>query len=330
MTRVCLVPGDGIGQEVVPAAAEVLRKVAPSISFVEAPAGYGHFTKTGNALPDETLRTVESCDATLFGATGSPMGVVEGYRSPILGMRRALDLYANLRPTRSLPGAFSRPGVDLLLFRENTEDLYVGRERRDGDTAIAERVITRAASERIARLGCEHARRRRKRVTFVHKANVLRVTDGLFREACFTVAKDFPDVKCDELLVDAMAMRLVRDPESFDVIVTTNLFGDILSDEAAALVGGLGVAPSGNVGGRTAVFEPVHGSAPDIAGKGLANPMGAILSAAMLLDHVGLADAAERVRWAIGRVVEAGMLPADLGGTATTAEVTRAVLSALD
>ena len=330
MTRVCLVPGDGIGQEVVPAAAEVLRKVAPSISFVEAPAGYGHFTKTGNALPDETLRTVESCDATLFGATGSPMGVVEGYRSPILGMRRALDLYANLRPTRSLPGAFSRPGVDLLLFRENTEDLYVGRERRDGDTAIAERVITRAASERIARLGCEHARKRRKRVTFVHKANVLRVTDGLFREACFTVAKDFPDVKCDELLVDAMAMRLVRDPESFDVIVTTNLFGDILSDEAAALVGGLGVAPSGNVGGRTAVFEPVHGSAPDIAGKGLANPMGAILSAAMLLDHVGLADAAERVRWAIGRVVEAGMLPADLGGTATTAEVTRAVLSALD
>ena len=330
MTRVCLVPGDGIGQEVVPAAAEVLRKVAPSISFVEAPAGYGHFTKTGNALPDETLRTVESCDATLFGATGSPMGVVEGYRSPILGMRRALDLYANLRPTRSLPGAFSRPGVDLLLFRENTEDLYVGRERRDGDPAIAERVITRAASERIARLGCEHARRRRKRVTFVHKANVLRVTDGLFREACFTVAKDFPDVKCDELLVDAMAMRLVRDPESFDVIVTTNLFGDILSDEAAALVGGLGVAPSGNVGGRTAVFEPVHGSAPDIAGKGLANPMGAILSAAMLLDHVGLADAAERVRWAIGRVVEAGMLPADLGGTATTAEVTRAVLSALD
>ena len=158
MTRVCLVPGDGIGQEVVPAAAEVLRKVAPSISFVEAPAGYGHFTKTGNALPDETLRTVESCDATLFGATGSPMGVVEGYRSPILGMRRALDLYANLRPTRSLPGAFSRPGVDLLLFRENTEDLYVGRERREGDTAIAERVITRAASERIARLGCEHAR----------------------------------------------------------------------------------------------------------------------------------------------------------------------------
>ena len=246
MPKICLIPGDGIGQEVVPAAAEVLKKVAPSISFVEAPAGYGHFLKTGNALPDETLRTVESCDAALFGATGSPMGVVEGYRSPILGMRRALDLYANLRPTRSLPGAFSRPGVDLLLFRENTEDLYVGRERREGDTAIAERVITRAASERIARLGCEHARKRRKRVTFVHKANVLRVTDGLFRDACFAVAGEFPDVKCDELLVDAMAMRLVRDPESFDVIVTTNLFGDILSDEAAALVGGLGVAPSGS------------------------------------------------------------------------------------
>ena len=328
--RVCLIPGDGIGQEVVPAAAAVLRKAMPSIAFVEAPAGFGHFRKTGTALPEETLRAAESCDATLFGATGSPMGVVTGYRSPILEMRRALGLYANLRPTRSLPGAFSRPGVDLLLFRENTEDLYVGRERREGDTAIAERVITRAASERIARLGCEHARRRRRRVTFVHKANVLRVTDGLFREACFAVAQEFPDVACEELLVDAMAMRLVRDPESFDVIVTTNLFGDILSDEAAALAGGLGVAPSGNVGGRSAVFEPVHGSAPDIAGKGLANPIGAILSAAMLLDHLQQADAAARVRRSVDRVLEAGTLPADLGGTAGTAEVTRAVLCTLD
>jgi homoisocitrate dehydrogenase len=236
-----------------------------------------------------------------------------------------------------LPGSFSRPDVDLLIVRENTEGLYAGRERREGDTAIAERVITRRASERIARVAFKraidrHARRtghRPSTVTIVHKANVLKLTDGLFRETCLSVAQEFPAVGVREMLIDAMAMRLVRDPESFDVIVTTNLFGDILSDEAAALIGGLGVAPSANVGDRVAVFEPVHGSAPDIAGQGIANPIGAILSAAMLLDHIGQSGAADRVRRAVNATLLQGVLPRDLGGTATTAEVTRAIIQNL-
>ena len=329
MTRICLIPGDGIGREVVPAAAEVLRALDPALEFVHADAGFEHFQRTGNAIPGETLRAVESSDATLFGANGSPMGVVEGYRSPILVMRRHFGLYANLRPAKSLPGAFSRQGIDLLIVRENTEDLYIGRERREGDSAIAERLITRAASMRIARMGCQQALRRRRRVTFVHKANVLKVTDGLFREASFEAAREFPGVQCDEMLVDAMAMRLVKDPGTFDVIVTTNLFGDILSDEAAGLIGGLGVAPSGNVGGDTAVFEPVHGSAPDIAGKGIANPLGAILSAAMMLGHLGQDETAARVKRAVERAVAGRAMSRDLGGEQDTQAVTRAVIAAL-
>ncbi|MGB8647801.1 MAG: isocitrate/isopropylmalate dehydrogenase family protein, partial [Anaerolineae bacterium] len=259
-----------------------------------------------------------------------PMTRVEGYRSPILAMRKACDLYANLRPIQSLPIALSRPALDLLIVRENTEGLYAGRERMEGDTAIAERVITRRASERIMRVALEQARaRNNKRVTLVHKANVLKLSDGLFRESCLRVAQEFPDVRVDEMLVDAMAMRLVRDPESFEVIVTTNLFGDILSDEASALIGGLGVAPSGNIGQTTAVFEPVHGSAPDIAGKGIANPVGAILTAAMMLDYLHQDEAAKQVRTAVGHVLERGVMTPDLGGSATTPQVVQAVIREL-
>ncbi len=264
--------------------------------------------------------------------------MVEGYRSPILALRRQFDLYANLRPASQLmPGG--RP-IDLLIVRENTEGLYSGRERRDGDTAIAERVITRHASERIARVAFEQARQRvsasrtiakhpldaSRRVTIVHKANVLKLTDGLFRESCLAVARDYPDVQVEEMLVDAAAMWLAKDPARFDVIVTTNLFGDILSDLAAGLAGGLGVAPSANVGaGRVAVFEPVHGSAPDIAGRGIANPVGAILSAAMLLDHLGEREAGERVRRAVAQTVAEGITTPDLGGRFTTQQVTDAI-----
>lgn len=328
--RVCVVEGDGVGREVIPAAVQVLQALRCGLEFVPAPAGFEHFQATGNAIPDETLQTIAECGVALFGATSSPMTQVAGYRSPILAMRKALDLYANLRPVRSLPGPFSRPGVDLLVVRENTEGLYAGRERSEGDTAIAERVITRRASERIARVAFQAAQKRhRPRVTLVHKANVLKLTDGLFRETCLRVAGEYPQVTVDEMLVDAMAMRLVRDPERFDVIVTTNLFGDILSDEASALIGGLGVAPSANMGERAAVFEPVHGSAPDIAGKGIANPTGAILSAAMMLDHLGMPEAGSRVRQAVGRVMAAGVWTPDLGGRAMTREVTRAVLAEL-
>jgi len=346
MPTLVLVNGDGIGREVIPAAAEVLAALGLGLRFVEAQAGFEHFQKTGNAIPDETLAEVQAAGVALFGATSSPSTTVPGYRSPILALRETFDLYANLRPTFSLPGPFSRPNVDLLIVRENTEGLYSGRERREGDTAIAERVITVRGSERIARVAFEWARKkiRARRweteaqspssnleslVTIVHKANVLKVTDGLFREACLRVAAEFPEVAVKEMLVDAMAMRLVRDPENFDVLVTTNLFGDILSDEASALMGGLGVAPSANIGERAAVFEPVHGSAPDISGQGVANPIGAILSAAMLLEHIGQAEAAGRVRVAVTETLRAGVLTRDLGGTATTRDVTLAMLGNL-
>jgi homoisocitrate dehydrogenase len=331
MKRVCVIEGDGVGREVIPAAVEVLQALCPGLEFVNAPAGFEHFKNTGSSIPDSTLQTVAACDATLFGATSSPLTRVEGYSSPILALRQRFDLFANLRPIQSLPGPFSRADVDLLIVRENTEGLYSGRERLEGDAAIAERVITRRASERIAREAFEQARARKKqmRVTIVHKANVLKISDGLFRQACHQVAKEFPDVRADEMLVDAMAMRLIKDPESFDVIVTTNLFGDILSDEASALIGGLGVAPSGNIGEHAAVFEPVHGSAPDLAGKDAANPTGAILSAAMLLDYLHRPEASARLRAAVRRTIGRGVLTPDLGGCATTREVTRAILDEL-
>lgn len=333
--RICIIPGDGVGQEVIPAAVRVLQSLALDLEFVYADAGFEHFQKTGDAIPHTTLETVQACSATLFGATSSPMTRVEGYRSPILALRQTLDLYANLRPILSLPAEFSRPNIDLLIVRENTEGLYAGRERaEDDDTMIAERVITKRASERIARIAFENARTRKKRVMIVHKANVLKLTDGLFRETCFNVAREFPDVRAQEMLVDAMAMRLVQDPQSFDVIVTTNLFGDILSDLASALIGGLGVAPSGNIGASNAVFEPVHGSAPDIAGKGIANPIGAILSSAMMLEYLSLNNAATCVRRAVNRALEKNVLTRDLArddsqAHATTDEMTRAVIKNL-
>lgn len=336
MLTICVIPGDGVGKEVIPAAQRVLEALGFAIEFVHADAGFEHFTKTGNAIPDETLKTVAASAATLFGATSSPITRVEGYRSPILALRQTLDLYANLRPVYSLPGEFSRANIDLLIVRENSEGLYAGRERVESksdagvESAIAERVITRAASERIARVAFERAQARAiKRVTVVHKANVLKLTDGVFREACLRVARDFPDVRVDEMLVDSMAMRLIQDPQNFDVIVTTNLFGDILSDEASALIGGLGVAPSANLGTHTAVFEPVHGSAPDIAGKGRANPVGAILSAALMLDYFKLPQSAAQVRRAVQRALVNGVRTHDLGGSATTDEMTRAIIEAL-
>jgi len=327
--RIVLIPGDGIGPEVIPVAARVLAATGVALEFVPAEAGWGTFERRGTALPEETLALVRECGLALFGAVSSPSRKVPGYRSPIVALRRELDLYANLRPALSAPIPGSRPGIDLLLVRENTEGLYAGRERREGETAIAERVITRGASERIARVACALARSRRRRLTIVHKANILPETCGLFRDTVRAVAATFPELTAEECLVDTMAMRLVTQPEAFDVVVTTNLFGDILSDEAAALVGGLGLAPAGNIGARAAVFEPVHGSAPDIAGRGLANPVAAILAGAMLLEHIGEGAAARRVREAVRRTLERGPRPADLGGTAGTEEVARAVIGNL-
>ncbi|MBI5927804.1 MAG: isocitrate/isopropylmalate dehydrogenase family protein [Chloroflexi bacterium] len=293
MTQIItFIAGDGIGQEVIPAAREVIESLGLPLEFREAEAGFGTFEKTGNALPPETLALCQQSDAVLFGATSSPMTKTPGYQSPILALRRHFDLFANLRPA---VGEI----IDMLIVRENTEGLYSRRERveDDGQTAIAERVITARASERIVRVASQQAMQRRQQLTIVHKANVLSETCGLFRRVAFEVVKEFPDLTVNELLVDTAAMKLVQSPQNFDVIVTTNLFGDILSDLAAGLTGGLGIAPSANMGvGRPAVFEPVHGSAPDIAGQGIADPRAAILSSAMMLDFLGHTEIAEQVR----------------------------------
>ena len=336
MKTICLIPGDGVGQEVVPATVEALKTLSLGLTFVEAEAGFACFEKHGSALPEATLAQARQADAVLFGATSSPSSIVAGYRSPILSLRKELDLYANLRPIFSLPGDYSRPGIDMLIVRENSEGLYSGREHRDGDTAIAERVITRLASERIVRVACEQAMQRAELrgkpavLTIVHKANVLKLTDGLFRECALKVAAEFTAITMKELLVDSAAMNLVRAPHSFDVLVTTNLFGDILSDEASALVGGLGVAPSANVGSGTPVFEPVHGSAPDIAGQGIANPVGTLLSCVLMLERLGELQAAVRLRQAVLDTLKSGLRTADLGGTASTNQFTRAVCTRLE
>lgn len=341
--RVCVIPGDGIGPEVLAAAAQVLRAVAPDAELREAAAGWAAFQRHGAALPAETLAAARAADAVLFGAVASPSHSVPGYRSPIVQLRRELDLYANIRPTTNgqRPTA-NKVAVDLVVVRENTEGLYAGRERLEGggDTAIAERVITRRASARIVRAAFELARSRRTtndqrptagspKVTIVHKANVLRVSDGLFRAVALEVAAEYPDIAHDEMLVDVAAMRVAQSPERFDVIVTTNLFGDILSDVACIHGGGLGLAASANLGESHALFEPVHGAAPDIAGKGIANPLAAIECVAMLLDWRGRAAPAARVRAAAAGVLSAGPRTPDLGGTSTTADVAAAVIDRL-
>lgn len=324
---ICCIPGDGIGIETIAAACEVLDATGLPIDWIHAEAGWGTFERCGTPLPKETIGTVTSCDATLFGAVSSPLSPVEGYRSPIVRLRRELDLYANLRPVRAWPGVGSRPGIDMLIVRENSEGLYAGRERTNGETAITERVITRKGSERIAHVAFQLAKQRRGRVTVVHKANVLRATCGMFRRTVMEIGHGYPGVTIDEMLVDAMAMRLILEPERFDVIVTTNLFGDILSDEAAALAGGIGLAPSGNIGDLVSVFEPVHGSAPDIAGQGIANPTASILAAAMLLDHLKENLIATRIRRAVGSALADGACTKDLGGTLSTGEATQAIIA---
>ena len=339
MPKCCVIEGDGIGHEVIPAALAVLLKVIPDMEVVTAEAGWDCFQRRGVSVPDETLATLRECRAGLFGAVSSPSYKVAGYRSAIITMRQALELYANIRPVRSMPGLSPRPGIDLVVVRENTEGLYAGRERLEGETAIAERVISRAASRRIGLRALELARStgRKGQLTIVHKANVLPVTDGLFRSSIYEVISesgaDRDGLKVDELLVDTAAYQMVSAPENFDVIVTTNLFGDILSDEAAYWCGGMGMAPSLNWGDGTAIAEPVHGSAPDIAGKGIANPLAAILSAALLARYAwGLEAAAGRIEAAV-KISLAQDIPLEgncIGKNNTTTSITQAVLAHLN
>lgn len=325
--KTCLLSGDGIGPEVVDSAEQVLSALPIDFEFIRAGIGFGEYQRSGSPLPDSTLQAIRHADATLFGAVTTPPNI-PNYFSPVVRMRQALDLYANLRPCKSIPHESSKPNIDIIIVRENTEGLYSGIERveDDGDKAITERVITRKGSERIIRKAFDLARQtKRKSVHVIHKANVLRQTCGLFRSVALEVANEYPEIAMTEMLVDTCAMELIRAPEQFEVIVTTNLFGDILSDEACMFVGGLGVAASGNIGANAAVFEPVHGSAPPLVGTGKANPIAMLLATAMMLDHINEKEYAQKLNHAIQACIANKETTPDLGGALTTDEVTKRV-----
>lgn len=317
--KLCVIEGDGIGCEVVPAAVCVLRQLFPDLDIVRADAGWCTFEATGAALPEETAKSAKDAKAVLFGACSSPSYPVAGYSSPIVKLRRLMETYANLRPTRYLPVPTARAGVDLLVVRENTEDLYIGDERTAdaGNTGTATKRITRGATEKIAHKAFQLAQSEgRSRVTIVHKGNVLPQTDGLFRRVAYEVSQEYDDIETDELLVDTAAYWLVKEPTRFDIILTPNLYGDILSDMAAAWGGGLGLAPALNLGADVAIAEPVHGTAPDIAGSGKANPTAAILSAALLVrHHWQQPEIADRIEAAVYTALEAGQFTADIAGS---------------
>lgn len=314
--ELCVIEGDGIGHEVIPAAVTIMKAVLPDLEVHNRPAGWDHFSETGVSLPEETIETARRCGAVLFGACTSPSYPVPNYTSPIVALRRNLAAYANLRPTAYMPVPTARAGIDLMVVRENTEDLYAGMETTgdDGATGTATKLITRGATERIAHLAFRLARLMgRHLVTVVHKGNVLPQTDGLFRRVAFEVAEQYPDIDTDELLVDTAAYWMVKEPTRFELILTPNLYGDILSDMAAAWGGGIGMAPALNLGDTYAIAEPVHGSAPDIAGKGIANPTAAILSSALLIRHYWhRVDEAERIETAVRRTLEQGAFTADV------------------
>ncbi|MFB2622985.1 3-isopropylmalate dehydrogenase [Methanothermobacter marburgensis] len=315
--KIAVIPGDGIGKEVMEAALHVLKGLDLDPEFLYAEAGDECLEKTGTALPDETIEIIGEADSTLFGAAG------ESAADVIVKLRREFDLFANLRPVKSLPGVpCLYPDLDFVIVRENTEDLYVGDEEFTADGAVARRVITRSASRRISRFAFDYAKREGwSRVTAVHKANVLKKTDGVFREEFYRVASDYPEMEAEDYYVDATAMYLITQPQEFQVLVTTNLFGDILSDEAAGLIGGLGLAPSANIGEKNAIFEPVHGSAPQIAGKNIANPTAMILTTTLMLKHLNKTQEAQKIQKALEKTLEEGLVTPDLGGSLGTMEM---------
>ncbi|MGZ6544912.1 MAG: isocitrate/isopropylmalate dehydrogenase family protein [Actinomycetota bacterium] len=351
--RVTLIPGDGIGPEVAAAARLVLDAAGGDIEWVDAVAGAGALDTHGALLPDETLDAIRDCRVAIKGPITTPVGT--GFRSVNVALRQELDLFSSVRPARALPGVPIRhPDTDLVVVRENTEDLYQGIEFERGspeaaalraelkklagfdvreDAGITLKPISVAGTRRIVRFAFAYARANgRRKVTLGHKANVMRYSDGLFLRTFLEIADDpiiRGDVEVEQIQIDHLSMRLAWEPEVFDVLLLPNLYGDILSDLCAGLVGGLGLIPGANIGWEYAVFEPVHGSAPDIAGKGLANPIAMILSGAMMLRHLAEPEAAERVERAVDRVLEEGLIrTADLGGTSSTSEVGRAIADA--
>lgn len=325
--QIAVIPGDGIGKEVMEATISVLDELDVDFDYIYGIAGDKCNEEHGTPLPQETIDIVRDSDACLFGAAGETAADV------IVKIRQEMKMFANLRPVKSYPNTKSLfENVDFMIVRENTEGLYIAdQEEETEDGAIAKRVITREAEERIIDYAFQYAKdNNRTKVTAVHKANVLKKTDGLFKEIFYEVSEKYPDIDTEDFYVDATAMYLVTQPQEFQVVVTTNLFGDILSDEGAGLVGGLGLIPSANIGADGALFEPVHGSAPDIAGQQKANPIAMMLSAIMMLRYLGENDAADKFDAAILKVLSEGKtLTGDLGGSATTMEVAQAVKNAL-
>jgi methanogen homoisocitrate dehydrogenase len=318
MVRIAVVPGDGIGREVTPVAWDVISSLHPEFESFEVEVGYARWQRTGAACTDEDITLLKEADAILFGAVTSPPDAC--YSSVILRIRQALDLYANLRPVKG-------DGFDIMIVRENSEGLYSGIEWREKDRACTVRVVSVEGSRRIAQFAADLAIARGCRLTIGNKANILK-SDVLFRDICCSVASD-AGIPFETCYIDSLALDILQHPKRYGVIVTTNIFGDILSDVAGYLVGGLGMLPSANIGDRYALFEPVHGSAPDIAGKGIANPIAAIRSGAMLLTHLGYRKDAELIEDAISSVCRSGIHSPDLGGNASTTSFGEAIRSAL-
>ncbi len=329
--RLTLIPGDGIGPEVSAAVLRIIEAAGVEIEWERFDVGDRALEKSGNSLPDEVIESIRRNGAALKGPVATGIGT--GFTSVNVRLRKALDLYANLRPVRNLPGVESRfGGVDLIVVRENTEDLYAGIEHEVVPGVIESlKIITEKGSTRIADFAFDYARRfGRQKVTAIHKANIMKKSDGLFLECFRRVAADYPAIEHDEVIVDTACMRLVMDPRQFDVLVMENLYGDIISDLAAGLVGGLGVVPSANLGEKAAFFEAVHGTAPDIAGRNLANPTALLLSAIMMLRHLKEDAAASRIEAALNKVLEGReKVTHDLGGRASTTEFTDAIIAAL-
>jgi isocitrate dehydrogenase (NAD+) len=326
-----LIPGDGIGPEVADATVRVIDAAGVKVRWQREPAGLAAVDSHGTPLPDRVLDAIRDTRIALKGPVGTPVG--KGFRSVNVTLRQALDLYVSLRPVKSLPGLKTRhDAVDLVIFRENTEGLYAGLEHEPVPGVVESlRIITEEATRRFARYAYEYCRAEGRRcVSLVHKANVMKLSDGLFLSTARAVSSSFPYIETREVLTDRLCMDLVLDPSQFDVLLLENLFGDLLSDLTAGLVGGLGVVPGANIGDQYAVFEAVHGSAPDIAGKGVANPIALILSGAMMLKYIGERTASQRIERAVGAVLERkDSLTPDLGGKSSSAELTNAIIRAL-
>lgn len=328
---ITLIPGDGIGPEIVGATVRTLEAAGVEIEWETQIIGAYALEKYGVTIPEETIESIKRNKVALKGPLATPIG--KGFTSVNVGLRKALDLYANVRPIKALPNVECRyPELDLVIVRENTESLYAGLEHVVVPGVVESiKIITEKASTRIAKYAFEHARlMNRKKVTAMHKANIMKLSDGLFLECFYNVSKDYPDIEADDKIIDNACMQLVMRPEQFDVMVLENLYGDIVSDLCAGLIGGLGLAPGANIGEQGAVFEAVHGSAPDIAGQGIANPTAIMMSALLMLRHIGEMDAADRMEKALMDVFADGEIRTrDLGGTASTADFASAIIEKL-